>query len=428
MKVYLDMVGCRLNQAELESIAMQFRQAGHTLTSELSQADLVVVNSCLVTASAASDSRQKVRQAHRASSAQIILTGCWATLNPAEAASLYGVSRVISNQDKDALVPLVLGLPGEELTHHKASRAPIPGSRTRTRAFIKVQDGCDNRCTYCITTLARGPSRSRKIEQVMEDVNASLDGGAQEIVFTGVHLGSWGYDLQPRSQLPTLIRTVLQSSPIPRLRLSSLEPWDIHEDFFTLWQDPRLCRHLHLPLQSGSSSTLKRMGRRITPAAYARLVQQARLAIPDLAVSTDIITGFPGETEQEFQESLEFMRGINFSGGHVFTYSPRPGTAAAGFPNQVSHATARERSVLLQEIFHQGKRQFQQNHIGKEVQVLFEKATPVGGNLWELSGLTGNYLRVNAISAAPYHNQLVPVHLTKLDGEDLVGDLLPAAP
>ena len=376
MKVYLDMVGCRLNQSELESYARQFRLAGHTLTSDVETADLVVINTCTVTAAAASDSRQKIRHAAHAGAGQIVVTGCWATLNSPEIVDLPEVSHVIVNQEKDILVPIVLDLPIQQFEHLSIQREPIPGSRLRTRAFIKVQDGCDNHCTYCITTIARGSGRSRGTQEVLQDIQSALDGGTQEIVLTGVHLGSWGYDFEKPSHLEQLVRAILNNTDTPRLRLSSLEPWDISPDFFELWQSPRLCRQLHLPLQSGCETTLKRMGRKITPHSYAHLLQQARNAIPGVSITTDIITGFPGETEQEFVESASFIMDMDFARGHVFTYSARPGTAAAELPDQVPIKISKQRSAQIREILSNSSSKYLEKHIGHNLSVLWEKASP----------------------------------------------------
>jgi len=263
VKIYLDTVGCRLNQSEIERYALQFRTAGHTLVPSAEQADLVVVNTCAVTDAAVSDSRQKVRQVARVGASNIVLTGCWSTLDPSSAQSLPGVSQVIPNLRKDQLVAEVLQLPEETFDREFLERIPLPGARLRTRAFIKVQDGCDNRCTFCITTLARGPGRSRGLDEVLRDIRAAIAGGAQEVVLTGVHLGSWGYDFTSPGRLADLVQAILRETDIPRVRLSSLEPWDLDEDFFSLWQNRRLCRHLHLPLQSGCAATLRRMARKI---------------------------------------------------------------------------------------------------------------------------------------------------------------------
>lgn len=423
MNIFLDMVGCRLNQSELELFARQFRLAGHRLTPDIEFADMVVINTCTVTAAAASDSRHKIRQAARTGSNQIIVTGCYATLNPYDISKLSEHIRVIGNQEKDDLVSTVLNIPIVDFSQRTIERQPIPGSRLRTRAFIKVQDGCDNHCTYCITQLARGSSRSCTIDSILADIQSAVNGDTKEIVLTGVHLGSWGNDFKPPMHLLNLVNSILSETQIQRLRLSSIEPWDISPEFFELWQNPRLCRHIHLPLQSGSKTTLRRMGRRITPAAFANLIHQARSFIPGIAITTDIITGFPGETETEFSESLDFVREMDFSNGHVFTYSARPGTVAASLPDQVPHAISKERNARMREIFLKSSLTYQEKYLGHNLQVLWEKLTPVNGALWKLSGLTDNYLRVFAKSTSPCYNQIMNVHITGIDHGELVGEI-----
>ncbi len=428
MKIYLDTVGCRLNQSEIERYARQFRAAGHSLVSSADQADLVVLNTCAVTQAAVSDSRQKVRQAKRLGAKEIILTGCWSTLDPVLAKGLPGVSRVIPNRAKDHLVAQVLQLPDEVFEQEFIERQPLPGSRQRTRAFIKAQDGCDNRCTFCITTVARGEGRSQAVFEVLSDIQASLAGGAQEVVLTGVHLGSWGHDFSPPAHLADLVKAVLQETDVPRLRLSSLEPWDLDEDFFALWQDSRwknrLCRHLHLPLQSGCADTLRRMGRKTTPPGFARLVAAARAAIPQVAITTDIMVGFPGESEAEFVESLAFVERIQFAGGHTFAYSARPGTVAARLPAQVPHPLRKERSLQMRELFDQLALQYRTGFLQQEASVLWESASLESPQVWKLSGLTDNYLRVYAKSSRDLWNQITPVRLEALAPDGLSGVLL----
>jgi threonylcarbamoyladenosine tRNA methylthiotransferase MtaB len=436
MKIFLDTVGCRLNLAEIEKYARQFRAAGHTLVPSPHEADLSVVNTCAVTAAAASDSRQKIRQSSRAGAKAVVVTGCWSTLKPDQAATLPGVSRVIPNQQKDLLVPALLNTPAEEFELEPVERETIPGARLRTRAFIKVQDGCDNRCTFCITTVARGPGRSRSIEDILVDIQVALmtDGhfgpqaskeAAKEIVLTGVHLGSWGYDLDSKLCLRDLILAILEQTDTPRLRLSSLEPWDLDEHFFELWQDKRLCRHLHLPLQSGSANILRRMARKTTPESFSALVQAARAVIPGVAITTDVITGFPGETEREFRESLAFVEALHFAGGHVFTYSARGGTAAARMPDQVPVAIRKERNTQMRSVFAASSLSYQTGFIGQVFPVLWESATKLGPQDWHMSGLTDNYLRVAAQAPRQLWNQVVPVRLTGLSTAGLQGKIEP---
>jgi threonylcarbamoyladenosine tRNA methylthiotransferase MtaB len=421
MKIYLDTIGCRLNQSEIEAYARQFRAAGHALVASPDQADLVVINTCTVTAEAASDSRQKIRQAARAGVEEIVVTGCWSTLNPQQAAALPGVRYVVPNAVKDTLVPDLLHIPLDAFDLEPVEREPIPGARLRTRAFIKVQDGCNNRCTFCVTALARGGGHSRPVAEVLADIRAALRGSAQEIVLTGVHLGSWGHDFAPSQQLHTLVQAILKQTEVPRLRLSSLEPWDLDGNFFRLWEDPRLCRHLHLPLQSGYTVTLQRMARKTRPDAFAALVAAARAAIPDVAITTDIIVGFPGEDEAEFTESLAFVHAIQFAGGHVFTYSERPGTAAARMTPRVPHPIRKERNARMRTVLDEAAAIYQRRFMEKELGVLWESATTLGPQGWELSGLTDNYLRVSTLSPRRLWNKISPVRLTAITAEGIQG-------
>ena len=421
MKVFLDSIGCRLNQSEIEAYARQFRLAGHELVATPEEADLAVVNTCSVTSQAASDSRGKIRQAGRLGAKEIAVTGCWSTLNPREAAALPHVSRVVPNAAKDELVADLLDLPLETFDAEPLARQPVPGARLRTRAFIKVQDGCDNRCTFCVTTLARGAGRSRPIPSVLRDIRLALDGGCLEVVLTGVHLGSWGQDLTPSSHLRQLVAAVLSETDAPRLRLSSLEPWDLDEDFFSLWENPRLCRHLHLPLQSGSAATLRRMARKTTPEGFAALVAAARRLIPGVAITTDVIVGFPGESPDEFAESLEFIERVGFAGGHVFTYSARPGTAAARMPGQVPHPLRKQRNAELRLVFTRSAVEYQGRFLGSTLPVLWESAAALGPDGWRMSGLTDNYLRVSAHAGQHLWNRITPVLLTALQDDGVLG-------
>lgn len=424
MKVYLDTIGCRLNQSEIERLALQFRAAGHEVVETSAEADLVVVNTCAVTSEASSDSRQKIRQAARSGAGAIAATGCWATLDPTAAAALPGVTWVVPNAEKENLLADVLKIPVEEIDLEPLAREPLPGIHQRTRAFIKVQDGCDNFCTFCVTRLARGRGRSVPLQDVLKDIRRAVAGGAREVVLSGVHLGSWGQDFASPQTLRGLIEAILKDEAgFLRLRLSSLEPWDLDESFFALWQDRRMCRHLHLPLQSGSAGTLRRMARKITPQAYAQLVAQARSAIPDLAVTTDIIAGFPGETESEFQESLDFVRQMDFATGHVFSFSPRPGTAAAA-QRQLAPAVRKARNAALREVLTEAAARYRARFIGKTQNVLWETASAFGPQGWQLEGLTDTYLRVSAPCAERRWNQLDAVRLEAVAGDGLRGSLI----
>jgi len=419
MKVYLDTIGCRLNQSEIETMARQFRAAGHEIVGTADQADMAVVNTCTVTSKAAADSRGTVRRIARAGVDEIVATGCWASLQPEKAAALPNVLRVVNNKQKEVLVPELLELPVESFDIEPIAREPLPGLRQRTRAFIKVQDGCDNHCTFCITTVARGEGRSLPLADVIADVQAALDGGTKEVVLTGVHLGSWGQEFD--AHLRDLVKAILTHTDTPRLRLSSLEPWDLDADFFQLWEDERLCQHLHLPLQSGCGATLKRMARKTTPASFRDLVDAARQIMPDVAITTDVIAGFPGETDEEFAESLEFIREMDFAGGHAFTYSARPGTGAARLGGQVRHEVRKERNAILRTAFEAGGQAYRKRFVGQKMSVLWESVTELNGRGWQLEGLTGNYLRVKACASQPLWNQISQVELQINDENELAG-------
>lgn len=424
MKIFLDTIGCRLNQSEIERYANQFRAAGHEIVANAAEADYVVVNTCAVTTEAASDSRGKIRQAARVTQGEIIVTGCWSTLDAQGAQALPRVKRVVPNTEKDRLVADLLNLPQEQFDLEPVAREPLPGAHLRTRAFIKVQDGCDNHCTFCITRIARGPGRSRTVDEILQDVNAALEGGAQEVVLTGVHLGSWGQDFEQPDHLYSLVEALLKRSETPRLRLSSLEPWDLDENFFSLWSDSRLCRHLHLPLQSGSAEVLRRMARKTTPESFARLVEAARSVSPEMAITTDIIAGFPGETERHFEETLAFVQQMDFAAGHVFTYSSRPGTAAARMSGQVLMAERKRRNASLRAVLAEASDRYRKKFLDAELTVLWESTDSYGPQGWRLHGLTDNYLRVTALSSERLWNQLSRVRMDGLTADGLTGQIL----
>ena len=424
MKVYFDSVGCRLNQAEIEKMALDFRAAGHQIVDSLVQADLVVVNTCAVTAAAASDSRQKIRQANHAGVPNIVVTGCWATLAPEDAKKLSGVSSVIVNMDKERLAARILGEHPDPFEMEPLERKPLPGLHRRTRAFIKVQDGCNNYCTFCVTRLARGRSVSVQKEIVLNEVLSAEKGGAKEIVLSGVQLGSWGSDLSTGECLTNLISFLLNETKIGRIRLSSIEPWDLDELFFDLWENPRLCKHFHLPLQSGSKATLQRMGRQITPTKFADLVTMIRTKIPEAAITTDIIVGFPGETTGEFEENTAFVREMQFASGHVFKYSAREGTAAAKLPNKINGKEARERSQVMRAILAESESVYRQKFLDRNMTVLWESVSFLDAKGWRVHGWTDNYLPVSSWSERDLWNTMSCVQLKKINGDSLEGEIL----
>ena len=424
MNIYLDMIGCRLNQSELEIMARQFAAAGHTLVADPAEAEMAVVNTCTVTGAAAADSRKTIRRIARSGVKRIISTGCWSNMYPEKALELAGVTQVVSNLEKDNLVADILSLDLEIFDKEPIKRVSIPGSRLRTRAFIKVQDGCRHNCTFCITTIARGESRSEMPERVIREIMAAIAGGVKEAVLTGVQLGSWGMDLEPASHLSNLVGRILEETEIPRLRLSSIEPWDLNQDLISLLQEDRVARHLHLPLQSGSASVMRRMARATTPTSYAQLVDQIREYVPGIAITTDILSGFPGETDQEFQESLNFIREMKFADGHVFTYSAREGTPAHDYPDQVHNALRKERSAQIREVLAESREAYRKTQIGEELTVLWEQVEVISENSWQASGLTDNYLRVDSLMNENIWNEFSRIKITGITPGSVTVDII----
>ena len=433
MRIRVDSIGCRLNISEVEEMARRFAGAGHRLVGPGEVADLYVFNSCAVTHVAARKSRQVIRQMRRANpQAAMVVTGCYAELSPAKIEAL-GADLVVGNEQKERLPDLLAeaGLvqdadpvPAVDASPH---RALLAEEGSHTRAFVKVQDGCDNRCTFCIVTLARGAGRSRPLPEVVAEVNRLVGLGYREAVLSGVHLGSYGHDWGDHEGLYNLVQTVLAETDLPRLRLSSLEPWDLSPDFFDLWQDQRLLPHLHLPLQSGSEAVLRRMARRTTKDQFAQLVWAARQAIPDVSITTDIIVGFPGETEREFEESLAFVEEMAFAKLHTFRYSLREGTAAAMMKRHVSAQIAQARSQRMHRLNAELEAVFRGSFVGRTMPVLWESSEPYGFGL-QWSGLTGNYLRVVTQTGhdVDLRNQVIETDLIELVPAGLHGQLPPA--
>jgi threonylcarbamoyladenosine tRNA methylthiotransferase MtaB len=425
MKVHLKTLGCRLNEAELETWAQAFQKSGHHITPDAQAANLVVLNSCAVTMDAARKSRQLIRRIHRDNpSAKLVVSGCYATLNEAEAAAMMGVDLVVNNRDKHQLVEKTLS---ELNMDAMPSLSTEPGetslfTRGRQRAFVKVQDGCRYRCTFCIVTIARGEEQSRPVQDIISEINHLHQQGISEVILTGVHLGGYGSDLN--LNLADLIKTILAETDVPRLRLGSLEPWEFSDDFFSLFQNPRLMPHLHLPLQSGSDAVLRRMARRCKTAEFADIAAQLRAAIPHFNITTDIIVGFPGESEQEWQDSLAFIQYVGFGHIHIFSYSKREGTKAANLPDQVPVEVKKQRSQVLHEIAETMKRDFHSQNLGKTFPVLWEAHSEPYGEGQKLNfGYTPNYIRVGCVIGLDesLENQSLMTHLDSLAAQCVLG-------
>lgn len=428
MKIFLNSIGCRLNQSEIEGIAWQLLANGHQIVDDPALADKIIINTCAVTQQAAKDARKNTHRFHRENAeAEIVLTGCYATIAPKEAAQLKGAGRIVINEDKDQIVAMIdpqaqIGLPMHD--REPILREFLASTKGNTRAFVKVQDGCDNRCTFCVTTIARGAGRSRRVGDIIREIQSLATAGYKEVVLTGVHLGSYGRDLDQRITLGNLVTAVLRYTDVARLRLSSLEPWDIPAEFFSLWENKRLLPHLHIPLQSGSDRILRRMARRTTRQSFRALVNLAQDHIPDLAISTDLIVGFPGETEYEFQESLDFVREIEFSRLHVFPYSQRPGTAAAEMEGQVLPQVKKERSRRLIDLGSQLSLSYHQRYNNKTATVLWETTTSGNGPEKQWLGYTSNYIRVKTTESIDLFNQITPARLTGPRPDGMIGTLI----
>ncbi len=437
MRVFLKSLGCRLNEAELQLWGQQFLDAGHQL-SAMENADLLVLNSCAVTGEAARKSRQLIRRLHRENpTARLVVTGCYASLNESEAAAILGVDLVVDNSKKEQLVEKIKEhfQQDEQLLQTMPAFATEPGEsalfvRNRDRAFIKIQDGCRYRCSYCIVTVARGDERSRTINDIITEINSYSSQGIHEAVLTGVHVGGYGSDLDV--SLMQLVEAILADTDIKRIRFASVEPWDLPDTFFQLFENTRLMPHMHLPLQSGSDTVLKRMSRRCNQDSFRQLVRDARKAVPSFNITTDIIVGFPGETEYEWQESLDFINDIGFGHIHIFSYSHREGTRAAKLPDQIPSSIKKIRSKGLSNIAKTMKQQCMAEMIGTETDILCESGIEtLADNRYQFSGYTANYHRVLVQASGNISGLILPTKLKGLtpDRRCLMGDVvLPSSP
>jgi threonylcarbamoyladenosine tRNA methylthiotransferase MtaB len=416
--------GCRANQADGSVLEAQLTERGLECARDRQAADFVILNTCTVTSSADDDVRQAVRRVYRENPAtRILVTGCYAQRAPEELAALPGVEWVVGNSHKAGIADLLTGVPyhGQILVSDIfASRdfltAPVmEAAADRARPNLKIQDGCNNRCSFCIIPFVRGRSRSSPGDFVVEQVR-NLAGRYREVVLSGINLGRWGKEPGSTLRLAGLIRRLLRETEVDRLRLSSVEPMDFSDDLLGLMaESPRMAKHVHAPLQSGSDTVLRRMHRKYRPRHYADRIMKARGLMPDAAIGADVMAGFPDETEAEFEESRAFIERLPFTYLHVFTYSERPGTAAAAIPDAVPLHVRRERSRILRELAAQKNLAFRRRMAGRKLSVvtLEEPRT----------ALSSNYLKVQLVAARP-SNQLLEVEIGGLTD----AGLLEAAP
>jgi threonylcarbamoyladenosine tRNA methylthiotransferase MtaB len=411
--IALDSLGCKLNQAEIQTLARQLETAGYRLVDPSEKADIYILNTCSVTHVADRKSRHLLRLARRRSpSARLIAIGCYAHRAPAELAKIDGVELVLGNDRKMNLLNL-LGVPANP--QDVLTPPSGPHAVRRTRAFLKVQDGCKNYCAYCIVPFVRSRIQNVPAEKIIAFIKGFVANGYREVVLTGTEIGSYECS---GGNLEGLIRRVLADTPITRLRLSSLQPHQILPALVSLGQNSRLCPHFHLSLQSGSDAVLKRMKRRYSIAGYRKAVQLIRDSIPDVAITSDVIVGFPGETDTEFQETLHFCHEMRFARIHVFPFSPRPATTAASMPGQVPAAIIKKRVDQMLSLAQESARLFQQQFLGRTLDVLWEQQTR---GVW--SGLTGNYIKVYARSNDVLTNLILPVKLLKPYRDGVYGEM-----
>lgn len=433
-KIAFYTLGCKVNQADTASMENLFLRSGHQLVSFDGEADVYIINTCVVTNTGQRKSRQTIHRAIRKNpNALIVVTGCYPQTAAEEVKAIAGVDMIIGNQDRAQIVQLV----EERLAHrqtdtldavHKLTASTAfeemaAGDITdKTRAFLKIQEGCNQFCTYCIIPYARGPLRSRSLESIRTETQRLISAGFKEIVLIGIHLGCYGKENPDGPTLYDAVKTVLDVPGVQRLRLGSLESVEVEPRLLTLMQeDARFCRHLHLPLQSGCDKTLQAMHRPYTTAKFKTLLADIKTRVPDIAITTDVIAGFPGETETDFETTCKFAESCGFSKMHIFPFSARKGTPAEKFAGAVTEAVKKERADILGRIDETMHKTFLQAMVGQNAEVLFEQ--PAGEDYFE--GLTGNYQRVFVKSGGRnLGGEILPVKITAFDGEKLLGEII----
>jgi threonylcarbamoyladenosine tRNA methylthiotransferase MtaB len=425
LSVAIETHGCKLNQADSATLAARFKAAGFDLVGTDEAADVYLVNSCTVTHVADRKARQSIRSARRRNpSATIVATGCYAERDAAAFGELPEIDLLAGNGDKVRLVQDVVALRGGDASTcgTGSDDVPISPGVLRTRAMVKIQEGCDQVCAYCIVPRVRGRERSVPPADIVSQINRLVGAGYREVVLTGTQLGTYGFDLPQDvpNTLSQLISEALDGTAIERIRVSSLQPQEMDEELLSLWSDQRLCPHFHMPLQSGSDAVLKRMRRRYTAGLYERAVGRVRELVPNAGITGDVIAGFPGETDADFQLTYDLAQRVGFSDLHVFPFSARPGTTAAHFEDDVSSVTRSGRVAELIELGTRTGAGFRDGLLGTARPVLWEGRR--NGN-W--SGLTDNYVRVSSGSVSDLFNQVVQTRLVSQSAGVVAGIPVP---
>jgi len=435
--------GCRATQADGAAIERQMLERGLVRAEAAAQAQVVVLNTCTVTASADQDVRSSIRRIHRDNpECQIVVTGCYAQRAPEELAKIPGVNWVVGNSHKHAIAEVACNsapassfvllesfaaqgqiLVGDIFAHTELLAAPVFDADTaseKTRPNLKVQDGCNNRCSFCIIPSVRGRSRSLALDEVVREVNALVVQGYRELVISGINLGRWGRDLSQPGKFVALLHAILDRTTLERLRISSVEPMDWTDEVIDIVSSSdRIAKHAHVPMQSGSDRVLRLMHRKYRPWHYADKLRKLRAAMPSAAIGADVMVGFPGETDADFEETRALIAELPFTYLHVFTYSARPGTPAAAMPNQVAVPVARERNRILRELIQEKKLTFQRSFVGKALSTI--TLTHFDGQHTET--LTDNYQKL-FVSGRQLANQIRPAIVESVSAERMFGTLL----
>lgn len=426
-RVALTTLGCKVNQFETETMEGLFKERHYEIVDFDEHADFYIINTCSVTHLGEKKSRQLIRRAMRLNPQAIIaVTGCYSQIAPDQVSEIEGVKVIVGTKERYKIVDLVEQAAREEgvinaITDIMKAKdfedIPLFQAPGRTRAFLKIQEGCTNFCTYCIIPYARGPLRSRKLASIKKEAEKLVKAGFKEIVLTGIHLGAYGRDLEGNINLVDAVKMVLSIPELKRLRLGSLESIELSPELLELFTaDNRFCSHLHLPLQAGQDDILKAMNRHYTVTEYRELINHVFKKVPNVAISTDIIVGFPGETEEMFEQGLNFVKTMNFAKMHVFPYSKRKGTPAASYMNQVDEQQKKERAHRMQLLADEKAQNFHKAFVGKTVEVLFEtKHNEVA------DGLTGNYIRVYVDADSVHTGEIYRVYLEKIYKDGLWG-------
>lgn len=425
-------LGCKVNQYETQAINGIFKKEGYDVVDFEEKADVYVINTCTVTSLSDRKSRQMIRKAKKNNPESIVVVvGCYAQTAPDEVSQIPGVNLIVGTKERSMIPEYIKRIEnGEEqinavndiMGNRYFEEMPVDSNIERTRAYLKIQEGCSQFCSYCIIPYARGPIRSRRKDEILEEARKMAAAGFKEIVLTGIHVASYGKDTK-ESSLMDIIQEVHNIPEIERIRLGSLEPTVITEAFARMAQGlPKLCPHYHISLQSGCDATLKRMNRKYSAKEYEEVVLRLRAHIPDVAITTDVMVGFPGETEEEFNETLTFLKRINLYQMHVFKFSPRKGTPAAGFDNQIPPEIKEIRSKLLINLSRENTLSFNKKHEGSVVPVIIDQHFKDFGDIFE--GMTSNYIKVAVKADESYIGQIVNVRITKAVDDYVEGELI----